>query len=156
ATIADDNGGSAGNMSLSAGSATLTSFTFNTAGTQTLTAADATATLAPNTSANVTVNKIGSTTTVASSLNPSAVGQSVTFTATVSGGAGTPTGTVTFKDGATSLATNALTSVQATFTTSALSSGARSITAVYNGDGNYNSSTSSTLTQTVSKASSTA
>src|SRR5439155_798207 len=33
ATIADDNGGTAGNMTLSAGNATLSSFAFNTAGT---------------------------------------------------------------------------------------------------------------------------
>ena len=41
-------------------------------------------------------------TTVATSLTPSIFGGSVTFTATVTGSA--PTGTVNFKDGATSLA----------------------------------------------------
>src|SRR5439155_1865075 len=87
-------------------------------------------------------------------LNPSAFGQSVTFTATVSGSIGTPTGTVTFKDGTAALATNALSSGQATFTTAALSGGSHSITAVYNGDSVYNSSTSAALTQTINKASS--
>src|SRR5207249_548682 len=101
------------------------------------------------------VNKGASTTTVLSSLNPSGFGQSVTFTATVSGSGPTPTGTVTFKDGTTALATNALTSGQATFTTATLSGGSHSMTAVYNGDIDYNSSTSSALTQTVNKAAST-
>jgi hypothetical protein len=46
------------------------------------------------------------TTALISSQNPSALGQSVTFTATVTGAS--PTGTVTFKDGGTTLATVAL------------------------------------------------
>ena len=53
-------------------------------------------------SINQKVNQASTTTTVMSSLNPSVLGQSVTFTATVaavSPGSGTPTGTVTFKDG---------------------------------------------------------
>src|SRR5207247_7154982 len=108
ATMADDNGVNAGNLTLSAGSGTLSSFTFNVSGTQTITAADAAGTLATNTSANITVNKSASTTTILSSLNPSGFGQSVTFTATVSGSGPAPTGTVTFKDGATALATNTL------------------------------------------------
>src|SRR5207253_7996640 len=63
-----------------------------------------------STSANLTqtVNQAGTTTAVSSSVNPSVFGQSVTFTATVSAvapGAGTATGTVTFKDGATTLGT---------------------------------------------------
>ena len=53
-----------------------------------------------------TVNKASASTTVTSSVNPLVFGQNVTFTATVSAvnpGAGTPTGTVTFLDGATSI-----------------------------------------------------
>src|SRR5205823_3390487 len=50
-----------------------------------------------------TVNKANTTTVVASNNNPSTFGQSVTFTATVSNGGGTPTGSVEFLDGATSL-----------------------------------------------------
>src|SRR5438876_1091839 len=56
ATIADDNGGTAGNMTLVAGTRTLSSFTFKTSGTRTVTASDAAGTLTANTSANVTVN----------------------------------------------------------------------------------------------------
>ncbi len=52
---------------------------------------------------------VGATATVLTVIaNPSVFGQSVTLTATVSGNGGTPTGTVTFKDGASSLGTGAL------------------------------------------------
>src|SRR5260221_12183671 len=97
----------------------------------------------------------GSTTTVASSKNPSCSGQSITFTATVtkSGGPNTPTGTVTFKDGASTIGTGGLSGsggiATATFSTSSLSVGSHSITAVYPGDGNFTGSTSSALTQNV-------
>ncbi len=82
----------------------------------------------------------GSTTTLTSSLNPSTVGATVTFTAVVaSAPAGTtPTGTVTFLDGTTILGTNTLTPLagvqQATFSTNALPNGPNQITAVYAGD----------------------
>ena len=95
-----------------------------------------------------------STTTLISSSSTSSFGQSVTFTATVSGVAGTATGTVTFKDGSTTLGTGTLDSNgQATLMTSALSVGSHSVTAEYGGDSTYNVSTSSALTQTVSKMS---
>jgi hypothetical protein len=64
----------------------------------------------------------------------------VTFTATVSGAQSglTPTGTVTFKDGATVIGSGSLNGGgQATFSTSALSGGSHSITAVYGGDTNF-------------------
>src|SRR5207302_1672425 len=68
------------------------------------------------------------TTTLASSVNPSVFGQSVTFTATVSallvGQFVPPTGTVTFFDGATPIGTGSLNTAggvtTATFTTSTL------------------------------------
>ncbi|MCK9914034.1 Ig-like domain repeat protein [Microbacteriaceae bacterium K1510] len=85
--------------------------------------------------------------------NPSFVGQAVTFTATVSGSS--PTGSVTFKDGATTLGTSTLGSGQATLTTSALTSGTHAITAVYGGDANNASVTSSVLSQTVSQTTTT-
>src|SRR5439155_13851371 len=56
ATIADDNSGTAGNMTLVSGTRTLSSFTFKTVGTRTITATDAAGTLTANTSASVTVN----------------------------------------------------------------------------------------------------
>jgi hypothetical protein len=97
-----------------------------------------------------TVNQLASTrTTLTSSANPSNTGQPVTFTATVTGPGGTPTGSVTFKDGGATLATVALTAGSASFTTSSLALGGHSITASYNGSANFAASTSAVLTQTV-------
>src|SRR5207247_9525601 len=56
AVASDDNGATAGNMTLSGGTRTLTNFTFKTAGIRTITASDVGGVLTPNTSANVTVN----------------------------------------------------------------------------------------------------
>jgi len=97
-----------------------------------------------------TATKLNTTTTLTSSSSPSNNGQTVTFTATVSPSTG-PSGTVTFKDGTTTLGTTALSSGNATMATSSLSTGPHSITATYNGDSNYNTSTSAVLTQTVRK-----
>ena len=108
---------------------------------------------------NQVVNQAGTATALASSVNPSAPGQAVTFTATVSvnaPGAGTLSGTVTFFDGATTLASVTLNaSGQATFSTSALGAGSHSITAGYSGNTNFSASTSSALTQVVNHAAST-
>ncbi|WP_341922218.1 Ig-like domain repeat protein [Polaromonas sp. YR568] len=97
-----------------------------------------------------TVNKYTTTTALTSSANPSAYSQNVTFTATVSG-AGSPTGTVTFKDGTTTLATVNLTGNVATYSLSTLSVASHGITAVYNGDATNNTSTSTAVSQVVSK-----
>jgi hypothetical protein len=88
------------------------------------------------------------TSAVVSSLNPSLVGQSVTFTATVTGNS--PTGTVQFKDGAGNLgAPVTLSGGSASFTTASLAVGTHSITAVYGGDINNAASTSPAVVQTV-------
>lgn len=90
-------------------------------------------------------------TTVASSANPSKPAQSVTLTAHVNhAGGGSPTGTVTFKDGAATLGSAPLAAGSATFTTSALSVGTHSITATYGGDADFGGSASAVLSQTVS------
>jgi hypothetical protein len=101
-----------------------------------------------------TVNKAGTTTALTSSGSPVTHGQPVTLTAqlgVVAPGAGTPTGTVTFKDGSTVLGTAPVSvsdgTATATFSTSSLSVGTHVITAIYNGDGNFLGSASSTLTQ---------
>jgi len=99
---------------------------------------------------NFVTSKAATSTAVVSSLNPSKGGSAVTFTATVkSSTTGTPTGSATFKDGATILATVTLTSGKAAFTTSALAAGSHAITAVYNGSTGFNPSTSATFTQSV-------
>ena len=97
------------------------------------------------------------TTALTSSANPSVYGQSVTFTATVSsaGSQTVPTGTITFKDGATVLGTSTLAGGVASLTTSTLAGGKRSITAVYGGDSNFVVSASPVVTQTVNPASTT-
>ncbi|MFI5816615.1 Ig-like domain-containing protein, partial [Streptomyces sp. NPDC051643] len=65
---------------------------------------------------------------------------------------GTPTGTVTFFIGGIPQTPATLTGGVATFTTSTQSVGAHSVRATYNGSSNYNTSTSSTISQTVTKA----
>src|SRR5207237_6185749 len=79
----------------------------------------------------------GSTTTLSSSSNPSTFGQSVTFSATVSGSGSTPTGTVTFVDTSTgvTLGTPTLAGGSTSVTTTALQLVTASdvITAIYNG-----------------------
>jgi YVTN family beta-propeller protein len=96
--------------------------------------------------------------TLTGGTNPSTFGQPVSFTASVSGGAGTPTGVVAFLDGATLLGTQPLNrNGQASLTTTplSLSGGSHPITAVYEGDILYSSSASSILNQVVNQAMST-
>jgi ELWxxDGT repeat protein len=104
-------------------------------------------------SGSQSVNPDGTRTAVGSSANPSPLGQPVTFTATVRAlapGSGTPTGTVTFKDGGTFLGTGTLNKVgQATFATSGLSAGNHQITATYSGDGSFFGSKSPGLTESI-------
>ena len=88
------------------------------------------------------------TTTLSSSSNPAISGQSVTLTTTVNA-TGTPTGSVTFYDGATSLATVPLTGNQVVYSTSSFAAGTHILTATYSGGGTYASSTSATLYQSV-------
>ncbi len=97
------------------------------------------------------------TTSLVSSPNPSDVGQSVAFTATVTPQQSfyklTPTGTVSFFDGTKSLGSSTLNgSATATLTTSKLALGTHNITATYNGDVNFTTSTSPTLSQVVQGA----
>ena len=87
--------------------------------------------------------------TVTSTLNPSYVGQAVTFVAQVS--PAIATGTITFFEGHAGLATKALESGQAIFATSGLPDGTLPITAVYSGDSEFGGSTSPELTQTVNR-----
>jgi uncharacterized repeat protein (TIGR03803 family) len=95
------------------------------------------------------VNKATTMTTLASSLNPSNFGQSVTFTTSVTPQfSGTVKGTVTFYDGTTALKTVYLSGEVAKYTTSTLTAGSHSITATYNGNASFIGSSAS-LTQTV-------
>ena len=101
----------------------------------------------------LTVNRASTSTALATSSNPTASGSAVIFTATMSvlvPGGGIPTGTVTFKDGSTTVGTGSLTGLgKATLTMSTLAIGAHSVTASYNGDHNFVGSASEPLTQNV-------
>ncbi len=99
----------------------------------------------------VTINASATTLTLMPST--STVGQSIALTATVTGS--NPTGTVTFKDGAATLATAMLMAGSATFSTSTLIVGSHAISASYGGDANNDPSTSATVTETVNAATST-
>ena len=87
-----------------------------------------------------------------SSLDPSALGQSVTFTATVAGDS--PTGSVTFFDGVNSLGMATVTNSVATLTTDGLTTGWHDITVTYSGDSDNTTSTSAILKQHVRPATS--
>ncbi|AKV00567.1 Flagellar hook-length control protein FliK [Labilithrix luteola] len=140
------------------GVATLTSSTL-VVGTHPLSAVyagDSNFAMSTSSALSQTVDRAKTTTVLASSSNPSLVDASVTFTATVAAkapGAGTRTGTVAFKEGATTLGTASLdVSGVATFATSALASGNHAIAAEYVGDGHFEGSASNTLAQVVNTA----
>lgn len=107
---------------------------------------------ATSTAQTVVVRAAAATSTTLSSSGASVVsGNLVTFTATVTSmvGSGSPSGTVTFLDGTTTLGTGTLTGSTATFSTSGLAIGPRSITASYGGDSLFLASTSTPLAQTI-------
>ncbi len=146
-----------GNSTLTNGVATL-SYTFNSAGPQTITAAysgDANFLGSTSTPLPQVVVQASTVTTLSSSVNPSQVGQSVIFTATVSSSGGTPTGTVTFMKGNVILGSSTLSGGQASFIAVFLGYGVKSITASYSGDANFVGSASSPLEQAVNPASTT-
>ncbi len=112
----------------------------------------------------IVVNRLDTTTSLASSPNPSVSGQSVTFTATVSiAGPGSnsvanPTGTVTFYDSGVPIGTGTLSGTAtdtATFITSTLSTASHTITAAYtSGNASFNASpVSASISQVVNAAS---
>jgi Bacterial Ig-like domain (group 3)/FG-GAP-like repeat/Abnormal spindle-like microcephaly-assoc'd, ASPM-SPD-2-Hydin len=102
-----------------------------------------------STAVNEVVNKAKTTTTVQSSPNPAPHGTAVTFTATIKPPfSGSSTGTVTFKDGTTTLKTVPVSAGAAKYTTSTLATGTHNITATYNGSTDFTGS-SGALVQTV-------
>jgi hypothetical protein len=109
---------------------------------------------------NVLLNTSGIAAVLQSSAPHSAAGASVNFTATVSGSkvvgvTATPTGTVTFLDGATPLGLPvALNANVANFSTSALLPGSHNITAQYSGDSNYVPFTSTVLVEAIGQVAS--
>jgi hypothetical protein len=103
------------------------------------------ATFTPSTSAPVALSVTSNLTVTGLSTSATSLieGSVVTFTALVSSGAGVPFGGVTFFDGSTVLGTMALNAQgSVSFSTDSLSPGAHSITATFNANGPFGSSTS--------------
>jgi hypothetical protein len=141
-----------GTASISGKTASLTT-SFSTAGTYSISAkynGDGNNSGSTSSTLSELIN-IATTTTLTSSLNPSLVGQAVTFTATVSSSAGSPPNgeTITFKNGSLVLGTAPLSGGMAALTTSSLAAGIYTITASYPGDANFAASTSPGLRQVV-------
>jgi len=93
-----------------------------------------------------------STTTLTASSSSIAAGSSDTLTATVS--PSSATGTVTFYSNSSSIGSATLTSGTASYTATFTTAGTDTLTATYSGDSTYASSTSSSVTLTVTAASS--
>ncbi len=109
----------------------------------------------------ITVSKADTTTTITVSDAGVSYGESTTLTASVARadssitGGDDPSGSVTFYDASGEIGTASLSSGTASLSTSSLTKGIHSVYAVYNedgGDSNYNDSTSSSTSITVSQA----
>ena len=150
-----DGGSAVGSAALSAnGMATLTTGSLSF-GPHTLTAVysgDANHTTSTSAALSEQIVQVAGV-VLTSSLNPSISGTNVVFSATMLGvGSLIPTGSVTFSDGANTLATVLLGATGAgSLQTSALTVGSHTITASYSGDSNY-AAASSSLIQTVQSA----
>ena len=117
--------------------------------TATFTPTDAATYTSATGSVSLTVAKTAPTVTLASSAETVLLQNTVTFTATVSSSASTPSGSVNFYDGTTLLGSGTLAQGVATYATSTLTTGAHSVTAEYGGDSNFSALTSSAVTETV-------
>ena len=154
-TFIDAAGGTVGSGTLNAsGVATLTTAAL-AVGQHTLTAAyggDSRDSSSTSATLVQTVQIATTSTTVASSANPSGFGAAVTFSAGVTTNGGALTGTVTFSDGATVLGSAAVNAGTAVWNATALALGTHSISAAYSGDANNAASQSAALSQQVLQA----
>ncbi|MEO6549379.1 MAG: MBG domain-containing protein, partial [Ferruginibacter sp.] len=102
------------------------------------------------TASTLTVTKANTTVVTSSNDNSPCFGTSITLTAIISTSYPGQSGTVQFFDGATSLGTSSVSNGIATLNISTLTAGSHSsIKATYSGDGNYATSTSSTISVVV-------
>jgi len=99
----------------------------------------------------LTLGTATSSVTLSLGTSSATLGQSVALNVTVSGFA--PTGTIDFLDGGTSLGSAPLVAGAVSFSTTALTVGSHTLTAVYSGDGNNAASTSAPVVVTVNAAS---
>jgi hypothetical protein len=103
-------------------------------------------------SRNTSATKGVSTTTISSSTpNPSSLNQAVQINFTVTGGGVAPTGSVTVSASTRESCTGTLNSGAGSCSITFSTAGARTLTARYAGDTNYNSGTSTGVTQTVNQ-----
>jgi hypothetical protein len=113
---------------------------------------------ASTSAASAAVVKPESTTLALTSSGSTSFGQSVTFSTQLSfpdAESIRPTGTITFMDGTIVLGTRSIDAAgRASFAITTLGVGSHTITASYNGDGNYTSSNSASASQSVGKATS--
>ena len=107
----------------------------------------------PSVGIAVTVNvaNTATSTSLASSPNPSSAGQSVTFNSTTTSASGTPAGTVTFTEGTTVWASNVPvnSSGKASFSTTALAVGSHILTATFTGNSGWGNSSGTAPAQLV-------
>lgn len=87
--------------------------------------------------------------TLASSSNPVFLSNTVTLTAALATTAQTPTGAISFYDGERLLSSITLAAGSASYTTSSLTLGTHTITAVYSGDANHHSASSTAFAQRI-------
>jgi RHS repeat-associated protein len=150
-TVTFKNGTATLGRSAVVGGVALLSRVFTVAGVQSLTAiyggdlANSDATSPPR--IQTVQDKATTTVSLSSDLNPSFVRESVTLSATVLGN--NPSGTVTFKNGASTLGRGAVSNGVATWVASLSSVGVLSLTADYLGDSNNIASISPVFSQTV-------
>ncbi|MGA2035618.1 MAG: Ig-like domain-containing protein [Thermoguttaceae bacterium] len=98
------------------------------------------------------IKQAASSVAITASANPALSGQPVTFAATVNAvapSAGTPTGTVTFRDGGKVLGSGVLSGGTASFRTLSLSAGSHKITASYVGASGFGPSVSAVLKEII-------
>ncbi|KAA6462044.1 hypothetical protein DYQ86_10490 [Acidobacteria bacterium AB60] len=86
---------------------------------------------------------------VAPTPNPAFLSNPVSLKASIAWQTVAPTGTVTFYDGETQIGSSAVANGAASLSTSALTMGTHTISAIYSGDANYVSSTSQGIKQTI-------
>src|SRR5208283_4354159 len=154
--IFDDGATSIGQATLNAGGVATFSVASLSAGTHTISAlygGDTTFSGGTSNRLTQTVRAAATTDSLTTAAGTTSFGASVTFTATLTSAGGTPTGTVVFDNGGTSIGQGILNgSGVATFATSTLAVGPHTISAVYAGDTNFSGSTSNSLTQAVTQA----
>jgi hypothetical protein len=107
-------------------------------------------------SQTIAVHPASTTMSLSANANPSSLALAITFTATLlPQNGGLASGTITFEDGFNVLGVASVVANGASLTTSSLTIGNHSISAVYSGDSNFIGSTATPLVEVVTRAAST-